>query len=84
MLTVILLDICGFEILWVLDIVKDAVEGWEAIGVVYKLSYASCVDDVPCVHDGISYLFPVVPTVIVVAIWLRPGAWFTGGWSPLG
>ena len=30
----------------------------------------SCVDDVSCVHDGIGYLFPVVPTV-VVAVWLR-------------
>ena len=44
----------------------------EAVGVVCKLSSASCVDDVPCVQDGIGYLFPVVPAVIVVVIWLRP------------
>ena len=39
--------------------------------VVRKLRSASCVDDVPCVHNGIGYLFPVVPTVVVVAVWLR-------------
>ena len=72
MLIIILLDVCGFEIFWVLDIVKDAAEGWEAIGVVCKLRSTSCVDDVPCVHYGISNFFPVVPAVVVVAIWLRP------------
>ena len=71
MLTVILLDICGFEILWVLDVVEDAAEGWEAIGIVYEMRSASCIDDVPCVHNGIGYFFPVVPTVVVVAVSLR-------------
>ena len=44
----------------------------EVIGVVCKVCSASCVDDVPCVHDGIGYFFPVVPTVAVVGVWLRP------------
>ena len=47
-------------------------EGGEAIGVVCKLCSASCVDDIPCIHDRIGYLFPVVPTVVVV-VRLRPG-----------
>ena len=72
MLTVILLDVCRLEILWVLDVVEDTAEGGQTIGVVCKLCSASCDDDVPCVHDGIGYLFPVVPAVIIVAIWLRP------------
>ena len=84
MLTVVLLDVRGLEILWVLDVVESPAQGLEAVGVVCKLSSASCIDDVPCVHNEISYLFPVVPAVIVVAVWLRPGAWFTGGWPPLG
>ena len=71
MLTVVLLDVRGLEILRVLDIVEDSAEGLEAIGVVRKLRSASCVDDVTCVHYGVSYLFPVLPAV-VVAIWLRP------------
>ena len=71
MLTVVLLDVCWLEILWVLDVLEDTTEGGETIGVVCKLCSASCVDDVPCVHNGISYLFPVVPTVVVVAVWLR-------------
>ena len=72
MLTVVLLDVRELEILWVLDIFESPAQGLEAVGVVCKLSSASCVDDVPCVHDGIGYLFPVVPAVIVVAVWLRP------------
>ena len=72
MLTVVLVDVCRLEILWVLDVVEDTAEGGETIGVVCKLCSTSCVDDVPCVHDGIGYLFPVVPAVIVVAVWLRP------------
>ena len=71
LLTVVLLDVCRLEILWVLDVVEDTAEGGETIGVVCKLCSASCVDDVPCVHDGIGYLFPVVPTVVVVAGSLR-------------
>ena len=59
------------EILRVLDVVKVSAEGLEAIGVVCKLRSASCVDNVPCVHYRVGYLFPVVPTVVVVAIWLR-------------
>ena len=71
LLTVILLDVCWLEILWVLNVVEDSTEGGEAIGVVRKLWYASCVDDILCVHDRIGYLFPVVPTVVVV-VRLRP------------
>ena len=56
MLTVVLLDVRGLEIFWVLDVVESPAQGLEAVGVVCKLSSASCVDDVPCVHDGISYL----------------------------
>ena len=69
MLTIVLLDVCRLEILWVLDVVEDSAEGGKAIGVVLKLCSTSCVDDIPCAHDGIGYLFPVVPAVIVV--WLR-------------
>ena len=72
MLTVVLLDVCRLEILWVLDVVEDTAEGRETIGVVCKLCSASCIDDVPCVHNGIGYFFPIVPTVVVVvAVWLR-------------
>ena len=71
MLTVVLLDVCWLEILWVLNVVENSAEGGEAIGVVRKLWYASCLDDILCVHDRIGYLFPVVPTVVVV-VWLRP------------
>ena len=70
MLTVVLLDVRWLEILRVLDIVEDAAEAW-AVRIVCKLRSASCVDDVPCVHNGIGYLFPVVPTVVVAAVWLR-------------
>ena len=72
MLTIVLLDVLRLEILRVLDVVEDSAEGLEAIGVVRKLRSAPCVDDVPCIHYGISYLFLVVPAVVVVAIWLRP------------
>ena len=51
---------------------ESLAQGLEAVGVVYKLSSASCVDDVLCIHDGIGYLFPVASAVIVVAVWLRP------------
>ena len=71
MLTVILLDVSRLEILRVLDVVENLAQGLEAVGVVHKLRSASCVDDVPCVHNGIGYLFPVVPTVVIVAVWLR-------------
>ena len=84
MLTVVHMDVRGLEILRVLGIVEDSAEGSEAIRIVRKLRSASCVDDVPCVHYGIGYLFPVVPAVVVVAIWLRPRAWFASGWPPLG
>ena len=30
MLTIVLMDICGLEILWVLDVVEDSAEGLEA------------------------------------------------------
>ena len=68
LLTVILLDVHRLEILWVLDVVEDSAEGLKAIGVIRNLRSASCVDDVPCVHYGISYFLPVVPAVVVVAI----------------
>ena len=71
MLTVVLLDVCRLEILWVLDVVEDSAEGREPIGVVRKLCSASGIDDIPGIHDGVGYLFPVMPTV-VVAVWLRP------------
>ena len=71
MLTVVLLDAPGFEVLRVLDVVEDSAEGLEAIGVVCKLRSASCVDDDPCVHYGIGYFFLVV-AVVVIATWLRP------------
>ena len=71
MLTVILLDVRRLEILRVLDVVESLAQGLEAVKVVCRLRYASCVYDVPCVHNGIGYLFLVVPT-IVVAVWLRP------------
>ena len=72
MLTIVLLDVRRLEILRVLNVVEDSAEGFEAIGVVCKLLSASCVDDVPCIHYRVGYLFPVVPAVVVVAIWLRP------------
>ena len=72
LLTVVLLDVRRLEILWVLDVVESPAQGLEAIGVVCKVFSASCVDDVPCVHDGIGYFFPVVPAVAVVVVWLRP------------
>jgi len=71
LLTVILLDVRRLEILRVLDVVESLAQGLEAVGVIRKLRSASCVDDVPCVHNGIGYLFPVVPRVVVVAVWLR-------------
>ena len=71
LLTVVLLDVHWLEILRVLYVVEDSAEGLEAIGVVCKLRSVSCVDDVPCVHYGISNFFPVVPAVVVAA-WLRP------------
>ena len=71
MLTVVLLDVRRLEILRVLDVVESLAQGLEAVGVVRRLRSASYIDDVPCVHNGIGYLFPVVPTVVVVAVWLR-------------
>ena len=71
MLTFVLLDVRRLEILRVLDVVESLAQGLEAVGVIRKLCSASCVDDVSCVHNGIGYLFPVVPTVVVVAVWLR-------------
>ena len=71
MLTIVLLDVRRLEIRRVLDVVKSLAQGLEAVGVIRKLRSASCIDDVSCVHNGIGYLFPVVPTVVVVAVWLR-------------
>ena len=71
MLTIVLLDVRRLEILRVLDVVESLAKGLEAVGVVRRLRSASCVDDVPCIHNGIGYLFPVVPAVVVVAVWLR-------------
>ena len=77
MLTVVLLDICGFEILWVLDVVEDAAEGWEAFGIVCEMRSASCIDDIPSIHYGIGYFFSVVVVVRLrprglVCYWLTP------------
>ena len=69
MLTVALLDVRRIEILRVLNVVEGSAQCLEAIGVVREVCSASCVDDVPC--NGIGYLFPVVPAVIVVVVWLR-------------
>ena len=71
MLTVVLLDICWFEILSVLGVVENAVEGWKAVGIICKLQSASYIDDVSCVHYGMGYFLPVVAAV-VAAIQLRP------------
>ena len=71
MFTVVLLDVRRLEIFRVLDVVKSCAQGLEAVGVVRRLRSASCVDDLSYVHNGIGYLFPVVPTVVVVAVWLR-------------
>ena len=71
LLTVVLPDVRWFEIHRVLDVVEDSTEGLEVIRIICKLRSASCIDDVPCVHYGIGYFFPVVPSV-VVATWLRP------------
>jgi len=71
LLTVVLLDVRRLEILRVLNVVEGSAQSLEAIGVFRKLCSVSCVDDIPCIYDGIGYLFPVVPTV-VVAVWLRP------------
>ena len=72
MLTVVLLDVRRLEILQVFDVVESLAQSLEAVGVVRKLRSASCIDDVLCVHNRIGYLFPVVPMVVVVAVWLRP------------
>ena len=67
MLTVILLDVRGFEVLRVLNVVKDAAECWKAIGVVCKMCLASCIDDVPRVHPRVGYFF-MVKAMVVVAV----------------
>ena len=72
MLTVVLLDVCRLEILRDLNVVEGSAQCLEEIGVVRELCSASCVDDIPCIHDGIGYLLTIVPAVIVVAVWLRP------------
>jgi len=69
LLTVVFLDVGMLEILRVLDVVEDSAKGRELIGVVCKVCSASCVDDIMCINDGVGYLFPVMPTV-VVAVWL--------------
>ena len=84
MLTVVLLDVRWLEILRVLSVVRNSAEGLEAIGIICKLRSVSCVDDVLCVYYGIGYLFPVVPVVIVVAIWLRPRGLVCRWLPPLG
>ena len=70
LLTVILLDVCGFEILWVEDVVEDATEGRKAIGSVRKVRSASCVNDVSCIQPGVAYFFEVMTAVVTVR--LRP------------
>ena len=83
MLTIVLLDVCRLEILWVLDVVEDSAEGLEAIGVVCKLRSASCIDDVLCVQYGISY-FLLVVCAVVVATWLGPKSLVCRWLAPLG
>ena len=68
-LTIVLLDVRRLEVLRVLDVVESPAQGLEAIRIIRKLCSASCVDDIPCIYDGIGYLFPVVPAI---AVWLRP------------
>jgi hypothetical protein len=77
LLNIKLLDVCGFEVLWVLDVVEDTAEGWKAIGVVCKMRSVSCIDDVPCIHPGIGYFFEVADA-IVVAVRLR--SWSLDCW----
>ena len=72
LLTIVILDVRRLEVLRVLDVVESPAQGLEVIGVVRKVCSASCVNDVPCVHDGIGYFFPVVPAIAVVVVWLRP------------
>ena len=68
LLTIVILDVRGLEILRVLGVVEDSAKGLEAVRVVCELRSASCVDDVPCVHYGIGYFLLVAPAVVVVAI----------------
>ena len=74
------MDVGGFEILWVLDVVEDAAEGWKPIRVICKTHLASCVDDLPCVHPGVSYFLMVV-SAAVVKILLVPWSLISCGLS---
>ena len=67
MLTVVLLDVRWLEIIWVLDVVENTAEGWEAIEIVCEMRSASCIDDIPSIHYGIGYFFSVI-----VVVRLRP------------
>jgi hypothetical protein len=71
LLTIILLDVGGFEILRVLYVVEDVAKGWKPVGLVYKIHLASCIDDQPCIHPGLDYFFMVV-VAVVVAVLLKP------------
>ena len=53
------------------------------IGAVCKMRLASCIDDVPCIHPGVSYFFMVVAAA-VVAVLLRPWSLVCYGLSTSG
>ena len=73
LLTVVFLDVGRHEILWVLDVVENAAEGWKPVGVIYKKRLPSCVDDLPHVQPRIMYFLMVVSAAVVqVAVWLVP------------
>ena len=79
MLTVVLLNVGRFEILWVLDVVEDTAEGWEPVRIICKMHLAFCVDDLPRVHLRIGY-FMVVPVHVVVVL-LKPWSLVSCGLS---
>ena len=71
LLTVVLLDVGGFEILWVVDVVEDAAEGWNPVRVICKMRLASCIDDLSSINPGVSYFFTVA-AMVVAAVLLGP------------
>ena len=79
MLTVVLLNVGRFEILWVLDAVQDTAEGWEPVGTICKMCLAFCVDDLLRVLLRIGYFMVVV--VAVVAVLLKPWSLVSCGLS---
>ena len=80
LLTIVLLDVGRFEVLWVLDVIENATEGWKPIEVIYKMRLASCINDFPCVRPIIGDFFMVV-AVVVVAVLLKPWSLVSCGLS---